>query len=173
MRIVPIVLTLVLVGAVRAVGATAQAPDGERIYTQNCARCHDGNTPQLLTAAPIQEYSAERIYEALTYSFMVRQAAGLSKDEKRAVAEYVSGSPGGSLRDPLDQIPQTAYCSAEGAATGDPLAGPTWPPCAPALSKMATNGSSMAPKSGHRAPTKPIGAFWSPGPTPMSPSIKA
>jgi len=123
MRIVPIVLTLVLIGAV---GATAQARDGERIYTQNCARCHDGNMPQILTTAPIQEYAADRIYEAMTFGFMVRQAAGLSKDEKRAVAEYVSGSPAGSLRDPLDQIPQTAYCSAEGAAIGDPLAGPTW-----------------------------------------------
>ena len=105
MRIVPIVLTLVLVGAV---GATAQTRDGERIYTQNCARCHDGNMPQILTAAPIQEYPADRIYESMTFGFMVRQAAGLSKDEKRAVAEYVSGSPAGSLRDPLDQIPQTA-----------------------------------------------------------------
>ena len=35
MRIVPIVLTLVLVGAV---GATAQTRDGERIYSQTCAR---------------------------------------------------------------------------------------------------------------------------------------
>ena len=75
--------------------ATAQAaPDGEQIYTQTCARCHD-DMPLLLTAAPIQEYSADRIYEQLTYGFMVRQAAGLTKDEQRAVAEFVSDSPTG------------------------------------------------------------------------------
>ena len=72
MRIVPIVLTLVLVAAV---GATAQTRDGERIFTQNCVRCHDGNMPQILTAAPIQEYPADRIYEAMTFGFIAARHA--------------------------------------------------------------------------------------------------
>ena len=116
-------ITLVVLGL--ASGAAAQtARSGEQIYRQRCAQCHD-DMPLILTAAPIQEYEAQRIYEALTYTFMVRHSAGLTKDEKRAVAEFVSGSPAGSLTPPLEQIPQSAYCSA-GAPTGDPLAGPSW-----------------------------------------------
>jgi polyvinyl alcohol dehydrogenase (cytochrome) len=107
-------------------GAAAQtARSGEQIYTQICVRCHENMVP-ILTQAPIQEYPADRIYEALNFGFMVRQAAGLTQDEKRAVAEYVSSSPAGSLTPPLDQIPQSAYCSAGGGPTGDPLAGQTW-----------------------------------------------
>ena len=119
-------IALVVVFGV-ADGAAAQtARGGEQIYTQICARCHDSNMPQLLTAAPIQESPADHLYEALTYGFMVRQGAGLTTDEKRAVAEFVSGSPAGSLTPPRDQIPQSAYCSAGGGPTGDPLAGQIW-----------------------------------------------
>ena len=121
-----IAISLMLVLGVAA-GAVAQpARSGEQVYTQICARCHESGMPQILTAAPIQEYTAARIYEALTFGFMVRQAAGLSKAEMRAVAEFVSGSPAGSLSPPLDQIPQAAYCSGVGGPTDDPLAGPTW-----------------------------------------------
>lgn len=92
-----IAISLMLVLGVAA-GAVAQpARSGEQVYTQICARCHESGMPQILTAAPIQEYTAARIYEALTFGFMVRQAAGLSKAEMRAVAEFVSGSPAGSL----------------------------------------------------------------------------
>ena len=124
MRSISFVLMVVL-GTATIANAQA-APDGGAIYARICARCHDGNMPQILTAAPIQEYPADRIYEALTYGFMVRQGAGLTNAEKRAVAEFVSGSPAGSLTPPLDQIPQSAYCSAGGGPTGDPLAGQTW-----------------------------------------------
>ena len=124
MRNVSIALVVVLGVAGGAAAQTSRG--GEQLYTEVCARCHDSNMPQILTAAPIREYPADRIYEALTYGFMVGQGAGLTKTEKRAVAEFVSGSPVGSLMPPRDQIPQTAYCGAGGGPTGDPLAGPTW-----------------------------------------------
>ena len=123
MRIVTVATMLVL--AVAAVGA-AQPPDGERLYGQNCARCHEGNLPVLFSSGPIREYPAERIYEALSAGLMAAQATGLSKADKRAVAEYVSGSAVGSLVPPLDQIPEAAYCASGGAVPADPYAGPSW-----------------------------------------------
>ena len=161
MRLVPIVLILALVGAV---GATAQTRDGEQIYTQVCARCHDSNLPQILTAAPIQEYAADRIYEAMTFGFMVREAAGLSKDEKRAVAEYVSGSPVGSLRPPLDQIPQSAYCSAGDRASDDALSGPTWNGWSPDLSNTRFQPTAAAGMTATQVPDLALKwAFGFPG----------
>ena len=70
MRIVPVAVMLVL--AVAAVGA-AQPPDGERLYRQNCARCHEGNLPLLFSSGPIREYPAERVYEALSAGIMAAQ----------------------------------------------------------------------------------------------------
>ncbi|HIE94876.1 MAG TPA: cytochrome C oxidase Cbb3, partial [Acidobacteria bacterium] len=122
MRIVPVAVMLVL--AVAAVGA-AQPPDGERLYRQNCARCHEGDLPVLFSSGPIREYPAGRIYEALSAGLMAGQATGLSTEDKRAVAEYVSGSAPGTLAAPIDQIPPTAYCSS-GAPAADPYVGPSW-----------------------------------------------
>ena len=123
MRIVSVATMLVL--ALAAVAA-AQPPAGERLYNQNCARCHEGNLPLLFSSGPIREYPAERVYEALSAGIMAAQATGLTKADKRAVAEYVSGSEPGSLVPPLDQIPETAYCASGGAVPSDPYAGASW-----------------------------------------------
>jgi polyvinyl alcohol dehydrogenase (cytochrome) len=116
----------IMLGLIVAAVAAAQSPDGERLYRQNCGRCHEGDLPALFSSSPIREYPAARIYEALSAGIMAGQATGLSKEDKRAVAEYVSGAAPGSLPTPLDQIPQTAYCSSGGAAPADPYAGPSW-----------------------------------------------
>ena len=123
MRIVSVATMLFL--AVAASGA-AQPPNGERLYRQNCARCHDSNLPVLFSSGPIREYPGERIYAALSAGLMAAQATGLSNADKRAVAEYVSGTAARSLVPPLDQIPQTAYCTSGGAVPSDPYAGPSW-----------------------------------------------
>ena len=127
MRQTGVIVLLVLALACAGTAAAGQAsPDGERLYARNCARCHEGNLPTLLSSGPIQEYPAERIYEALSAGLMPAQATGLSTEDKRAVAEYVSGSAPGSLAAPLDQIPPTAYCGSGATAPSDPYAGPSW-----------------------------------------------
>ncbi len=123
MRIVSVATMLVLA---LAAFAAAQPPDGERLYNQNCARCHEGNLPLLFSSGPIREYPAERVYEALSAGIMAAQATGLTTADKRAVAEYVSGSEPESLVPPLDQIPEMAYCASGGAVPSDPYAGPSW-----------------------------------------------
>ena len=149
MRIVSIATVLVL--AVAAVSA-AQPPDGERLYNQNCARCHEGNLPVLFSSGPIREYPAERIYEALSAGLMTAPATGLSKADKRAVAEYVSGSAPGSLVPPLDQIPETAYCASGGAVPSDPYAGPSWNGWSPDLSNARFQSAAAAGLTANTVP---------------------
>ena len=72
-----------------------QHPEGARVYKQHCARCHEADMPTILVPGTIQDLSAERIYEALLHFLMQRHAAPLTRAEKRAVAEYVSGGSAG------------------------------------------------------------------------------
>ena len=118
-----------------SVGAAAQdAPNGELLYGRHCARCHEGDMPTILMPGTIHDLPADRIYEALNFFLMQREAASLSQAEKRAVAEFVAGDAPGFLMPPLEQIPQSAYCDRGMAAAGDPLAGPGWNGWSPDLS---------------------------------------
>ena len=101
-------------------------PDGDRLYRQHCARCHEADMPSVFLQSPIQDMPAERVYEALMYYFMQRHAATLTSAEKRAVAEHVSGSDAGSLTPPLEQISDAAFCGTNSQVSGNPLTGATW-----------------------------------------------
>ena len=126
--------TAILVFTVSTLSAAGQAgPDGERLYQQYCARCHDADMPTVFMQGTIQDLSAERVYEALVYFFMQRNAATLTKAQKRAVAEHVAGSAPGSLVPAIDQVPRAAYCEAGTGTAGDPLSGATWNGWSPGL----------------------------------------
>lgn len=85
--------------------ATARAPQlsgtesGFAVFETQCTRCH-GNPAAAATRAPdpaaIRQMSPERIYDALTTGVMRTQAQGLSDEQKRRVAEFMSGRPLGS-----------------------------------------------------------------------------
>jgi polyvinyl alcohol dehydrogenase (cytochrome) len=93
-------------------GAVAQGvTEGERLYRQHCARCHDGSMPRLPSRETLRQWTPEAIDNSLSSFAMRRQGAALRPAERRAVAEYVAGAPAGSYRAPLDVIPRTAYCS--------------------------------------------------------------
>jgi polyvinyl alcohol dehydrogenase (cytochrome) len=102
----------------------AQAPNGEAVYKQHCARCHEGTMPRMPSREALKSVTPEAIETALSSFTMRRQGAALSPAERRAVAEFLSGRPAGSYRAPLDMMPKSAFCS--GTATGDPLAGTAW-----------------------------------------------
>ena len=127
-----------LLGVAASSTAGQGTPDGGRLYQQECARCHENEMPGVFLdgvrgPATIQEMPADQVYEALLYFFMKRQAATLTKAEKRAIAEYVSGSEAGSLVPPIDQIPQSAYCAADTASASDPSSGARWSGWSPGL----------------------------------------
>jgi polyvinyl alcohol dehydrogenase (cytochrome) len=109
--------------------ATAQtapvAPNGEAVYRQHCAGCHNGTMPRMPTRDALKSLTPEHVETALSSFTMRRQGAPLTTAERRAVAEYVTGTTPGTYRAPLEVIPKSAFCASAGSASADP-AGPAW-----------------------------------------------
>jgi len=74
----------------------------------------------------LRTLTPEHVETALSSFSMRRQAGALTVAERRAVAEYVTGTPTGTYRAPLDIIPKSAYCARASADRDNPLAGPAW-----------------------------------------------
>jgi polyvinyl alcohol dehydrogenase (cytochrome) len=108
-----------------ALPAAAQTPNGEAVYRQHCAGCHNGTMPRMPSRDALKTLTPEHVETALASFTMRRQGASLTPAERRAVAEYVTGRPAGTYRAPLEVIPKSAYCAAS-PASGDPLAGAAW-----------------------------------------------
>jgi polyvinyl alcohol dehydrogenase (cytochrome) len=87
------------------------APNGEAVYRQHCASCHEGSMPRLPSREALRAVTPEHIETALSSFTMRRQGAALNAAGRRAVAEFLSGRPAGSYRAPLDVIPKSAYCA--------------------------------------------------------------
>src|SRR5689334_4690368 len=116
-----VVSTVVLLLGAAAPGGGQPAPNGEALYKQHCAACHDGTLPRMPNREALRGFTPESVETALSSFTMRRQGAALSPSGRRAVAEYVTGRPAGSYRAPREVIPTSAYCGAP--AAGDPLTG--------------------------------------------------
>src|SRR6476659_1333186 len=105
--------------------AQQAAPNGEAVYKQHCAGCHEGSMPRMPNREALRGMAPEAVDTALSSFSMRRQGASLSPAERRAVAAFVTGRAPGSYKAPLDAIAKTAFCSAS-SAPRDPLAGASW-----------------------------------------------
>ena len=103
--------------------ATAQAPNGEQVYRQHCAGCHEGKLPRMPSRDALKTLTPEHVETALSSFTMRRQGAALTTAERRAVAEFVTGRPAGTYRAPLEIIPKSAYCT---TPVADSFRGPAW-----------------------------------------------
>jgi polyvinyl alcohol dehydrogenase (cytochrome) len=75
-----------------AVSALAAAPDGEALYKARCSGCHDGKPqPRMPSREELTAKTPEFVYVTMAQGVMGVQAAGLSEDEQRAIARYVTG----------------------------------------------------------------------------------
>jgi mono/diheme cytochrome c family protein len=85
--------SLTLLAAVTALAAApfaaqAQTPDGEALFTQRCAVCHEGGSgPPKSTLAT---HTPAQITDILTNGVMAPMASGLSDAEKGAIAAYLT-----------------------------------------------------------------------------------
>ena len=72
--------------------AQAAAPDGQDLYNKRCGTCHDGKAqPRMPSRQDLTARTPESIVQAMFGGAMQPQAAGLSSDEGRAIARYITG----------------------------------------------------------------------------------
>lgn len=97
----------------------AEAPvDGEQVYIQNCAACHDTGVDRAPDRAALEQRSQQNILASLTSGTMQIQGSNLSESQRQAVARFLSPVSG-------DTFAGGGLCS-EVPPFGDPFAQPIW-----------------------------------------------
>jgi len=99
---------------------------GFGIFQLRCTRCHGNPGAAKPAPAPstLRQLAPEAIYDALTTGTMKVQGRSLSDEERRRVAESLSGRPLGGAQ-PGDASNMPNHC-AGGLPFRDPLASPAW-----------------------------------------------
>jgi polyvinyl alcohol dehydrogenase (cytochrome) len=78
--------------------------EGESIYKQRCAMCHDSPQDRVPPLFLIRRRSAEDVIQTLTDGAMQQQATGLNADQIRNLAIYLTGkNPGPPLKADLER----------------------------------------------------------------------
>ena len=117
-------LLLFLVAASVPLPVKAQDPGGELmgaiLFERNCAACHSGDSSN--NRGPDRESLRSRrpevIYEVLTTGPMAVQAADLSDQVRRTIAEYVAGRPFGSDAGHASSMPNQCVSATTSRGTG-------------------------------------------------------
>jgi polyvinyl alcohol dehydrogenase (cytochrome) len=83
---------LLITAALSALSAFAAAPDGPALYKSRCAACHDGAPqPRMPARDEIGKRRPEEIVKAMFTGAMQVQSAGITPEEGRAIARYLTG----------------------------------------------------------------------------------
>ncbi|HEV2700509.1 MAG TPA: PQQ-binding-like beta-propeller repeat protein [Steroidobacteraceae bacterium] len=110
--------------AFTARAATSDGPptaDPAALYQRSCAACHDHPTQRIPARAAIARHSPDEVMQILTGGSMRVQAAGLSMNDRVAVATYITGkAPVGHLA----PTPESNRCPAPHAPATQ--SGPGW-----------------------------------------------
>ncbi len=105
--------------------ARAQGLQAISLYEQQCAACHNARGPD--NRAPsldsLRQRTPEGILDALTSGSMAPNAQALTADQKRYLAEYLSGRPLGSATSG-EAVAMPNRCASR--PLGNPLTGPMW-----------------------------------------------
>ncbi len=101
-------LAMVLAMAFASADISAASMDGSTVYAQRCASCHDNAADRTPLRIALRAMTPESIVAALTSGPMKTQAEGLSPDEIRGVAGFLSARPFGEAS---SAIPKPNPCS--------------------------------------------------------------
>src|ERR1051325_6244619 len=102
MRQAILVVTLALLPAA-AFAQQPPTPTGADLYTRNCASCHDSGANRAPNRDAFRAMPAERILAAMETGPMVTMANNRTADERRAIAELLSGK---ALSTPVGRTPE-------------------------------------------------------------------
>ena len=125
-------------GVVLAAPSPAPAPqaDGEALFQAHCKMCHEPAIDRAPSRTDLAQRSAIDITQVLTTGEMQPMTAGMTPDQVKAVATYMSRDRAGG--NPLSaEAPQTAAAAPAGRAGG--RGGAAAPPALPDV-MCATNG---------------------------------
>jgi len=79
-----------------APSAPSAASDGEAVYRNTCATCHESGVPRAGNRATLARMSADNIRFALTQGTMRAQASSLSPAQMDAVVRFLAGDAAAS-----------------------------------------------------------------------------
>lgn len=98
------------------------AQDGAALYGKHCDTCHEnGQGPG---RAILRKMAPEQIVNALEKGAMTVVGSERTPEERRALAEFLSGKSFGN--EPLNPIPPSAYCNASSNSFRNSPSGPAW-----------------------------------------------
>lgn len=83
---------LVLPLTAHAQAAPSPPAAGEAVFNAYCKACHDPNIDRAPARATLAPYPPAQIIDALTNGVMKPMAAGLSDEDKPALAAYLTGA---------------------------------------------------------------------------------
>ena len=101
----------------------AQSPDGADLYKRSCAQCHDAGVNRAPVRDAFRSMPAERVVAAMETGSMITMALNRTADERRAIAEFLTGN---SLANPIVTTPSASAMCPASSARFDPASGPRW-----------------------------------------------
>ena len=126
MKWLGVVSVAVAVWLPTAASAQVTAAQGYVTYEERCAMCHgtESLVPNAVSREALRSFTPERVLKALTTGTMAANASGLSEQEKRGLAEYLTGRPFGNATDrSAEAMPNR--CAGD-TPMRDPSSGPQW-----------------------------------------------
>jgi polyvinyl alcohol dehydrogenase (cytochrome) len=84
-------IMLIAVLTLAAVPAAAAPSDGAALFAAQCAACHGAEAGDAPAKSDIAKKTPDAVVQALTTGSMQYMAAGLSPDDIRAIATYLTG----------------------------------------------------------------------------------
>ena len=96
-------------------------PAAAQLYQQKCAMCHDHPQDRIPPLFLIKRRSAEDVIQTLTSGVMKQQAAGISAEQIRALAIFLTGKQPGA---PVPRVEEANLCKTNSGPLT--LSGPQW-----------------------------------------------
>jgi polyvinyl alcohol dehydrogenase (cytochrome) len=133
--------------ATNAQNKTTAQNEGQALYAEHCASCHDGGVLRAPMPPALAQMSREDIRFALTQGSMSAQGASLTPAQIDALARFLSKQADGS------EVPLDAFFCHAGASTFAPQAGqPRWIGWGADLSQHRFQPAEMAQLSADQVP---------------------